>query len=101
VLTETERRGKTVTTITRVHEQLLSHRNAVPLDDDGSLQWIEIHDTIEEKIGQLDATTLNDVQIKLDILCNRLTQASVCKGDLMIAEYAKNDLKRLSFKYEN
>jgi hypothetical protein len=90
-----------MTTIARVHEQLLNHRGAAPRDDRGIMQWIEGHDAIEEKISCLKAETLGDVLIKLGILCDRLEQASVCDGDLFIARAARNDLKRLSFKYEN
>ncbi len=90
-----------MTTIARIHEQLLIHRNAAPRDDSSVMQWIEGHDAIEEKIGCLHAETLSDVLIKLRILCDRLEQASVCDGDLFIAKSARKDLMRLSFKYEN
>lgn len=90
-----------MTTIERVHEQLLTHRGAAPHDDSSVTQWIEGHDAIEEKISCLNAETLGDVLIKLGILCDRLEQASVCMGDLHIARSAMTDLKRLSFKYEN
>ena len=90
-----------MTTIERVHEQLLSHRQAVPQDDLGVAQWLEGHDKMEEKISHLDAEKLSDVLIKLDLLCDRLAQASVCAGDLSIAQSVKRDMKRLSFKYEN
>jgi hypothetical protein len=90
-----------MTTIERVHEQLLNHRGVVPHDDSSVMQWIEGHDAIEEKISSLNAETLSDVLIKLGILCDRLEQASVCDGDLFIARSVKKDLKQLSFKYEN
>lgn len=90
-----------MTRIERVHEKLLNHRGAVPRDDSGIMQWIEGHDAIEEKISCLDAETLGDVLIKLGILCDRLAQAAVCDGDLIIARSARQDLRRLSFKYEN
>lgn len=90
-----------MTTIERVHEQLLSHRGAAPQDDSRIMQWIEGHDSIEEKIGCMAAETLSDVLIKMDILCDRLRQASVCKGDLVIARSAREDLQRLSRIYEN
>jgi hypothetical protein len=90
-----------VTSIERVHERLLNHRNAVPHDEGSVVQWIEGHDNIEEKIGQLDAESLGDAMIKLGILCERLEQASVCRGDLVIARSVQRDLERLSFKYEN
>ena len=93
-------RGIIVTTIERAHEQLLNHRNAVPSDDNMAVQWIEGHDDIEKKIGHLDAEKLGDVLIKLEILYDRLGQASVCESDLFIAQSAKRDLTRLSFKYE-
>ncbi len=89
-----------MTTIARVHEQLLIHRNAAPSDDSSTTQWIEGHDAIEAKIGCLHAETLSDVLIKLEILCDRLEQASVCDDDLFIAESARKDLIRLSFNYE-
>ncbi len=84
-----------MTTIEKAHEQLLSHRDAVPLEDNNVMQWIEGHDGIEERIGHLNAETLSDVMIKLGILCDRLEQACVCDGDLLIARSARNDLKRL------
>lgn len=90
-----------MTTIERVHERLLHHRTDVPQDEKAVSQWIEGHDDIEKKISHLDAERLSDVRIKLDILCDRLAQARVCDGDLHIAESARRDLKRLSFKYEN
>ena len=90
-----------MTMIERVHEQLLDHRDAAPRDDSGVMQWIEGHDGVEEKIGCLKAETLSDVLIKLGILCDRLEQASVCDGDLLIAKSARDDLIWLSFKYEN
>jgi hypothetical protein len=90
-----------MTTIERVHEQLLNHKNAAPRDDDNAVKWIERYDTFEEKIGCLGAESLGDVLIKLDILCDRLEQASVCTGDLVIAKSVREDLKQLSFKYEN
>ena len=84
-----------MTTIEKVHEQLLSHRDAAPLEDKNIMLWIEGHDGIEERIGHLNAETLSDVMIKLGILCDRLEQACVCDGDLLIARSARNDLKRL------
>ncbi len=84
-----------MTMIERVHEQLLDHRDAAPRDDSSAMQWIEGHDGIEEKIGCLKAETLSDVLIKLGILCDRLEQASVCDGDLLIAKSVRNDLRRL------
>ena len=90
-----------MTTIERVHEQLLSHRNTAPMDDAHAGQWIDGHDAIEEKIGCLNAETLNDVLIKLGILCDRLEQASVCDGDLLMARSVRKDLLRLARNYEN
>jgi hypothetical protein len=90
-----------MTTIERVHEQLLHHRGTAPRDDSSAPQWIEGHDAIEEKISYLNAETLSDVLIKLGILCDRLEQATVCDGDLFIAKSVRNDLRRLSFEYEN
>lgn len=90
-----------MTTIERVHEQLIHHRTSVPEENKAIQQWIEGYDDIEKRIGHLDAEALSDVLIKLDILCNRLAQASVCDSDLHIANSARRDLKRLSFKYEN
>ena len=90
-----------MTSIERVHEKLLNHRNAVPHDEASVTQWLEGHDTIEERIGQLASESLGDVMIKLEILCDRLEQASVCRGDLVIARSVQRDVKRLSFKYEN
>ncbi len=90
-----------MTSIERVHEQLLNHRSAVPRDDSSVVKWIEGHDDIEEKISHLTAESLGDVLIKLEILCDRLAQASVCEGDLIIAKSARKDLTQLSFKYSN
>ena len=41
------------------------------------------------------------ILIKLDILCDRLEQASVCAGDLILARSARKDLRRLALTYEN
>ena len=90
-----------MTAIARVHEQLLNHRDAAPCDDSNIMKWLEGHDGIEEKIGQLNAETLSDVLIKLGILCDRLEQACVCDGDLFIAKSARNDLTRIAFEYEH
>lgn len=90
-----------MTTIERAHEQLLNHRGAVPHDDSRITQWLEGHDAIEEKIGCLSAETLDDVLIKLDILCDRLQQASICAGDLIIARSIKKDFMQLILKYDN
>ena len=90
-----------MTTIERVHEQLLNHRSATPRDDTSTPQWIEGYDAIEEKISCLNAETVGDVLIKLGFLCDRLEQASVCDGDLVIAKSVRNDLRRLSFKDGN
>ncbi len=87
--------GQFMTTIETVHERLLTYREAVPSDDSSVMQWIEEHDGIEETIGGLNAETLADVMIKLGILCDRLEQASVCDGDLLIAKSVRNDLRRL------
>ncbi len=62
------------------------------------MQWIETHDGIEQEISHLRAETLGDVRIKLDVLCDRLEQACVCEGDLIIAKSARGDLERLITK---
>lgn len=90
-----------MTTIEKVHEKLLSHRAAAPHEESAVAQWIEGHDSMEEKIGCMSAETLNDVLIKLGILCDRLEQASVCDGDLVIARSARDDLIRLAGNYRN
>ncbi len=84
-----------MTRIEEAHEQLLAYRKVAPLDPRAVAQWVETHDGIEQEISHLKAETLGDVLIKLDVLCDRLEQACVCEGDLMIATSARGDLKRL------
>jgi hypothetical protein len=84
-----------MTRIEEAHEQLLAYRKVAPLGQRAVAQWIETHDDIEQEISHLKGETLGDVLIKLDVLCGRLAQASVCEGDLMIATSARRDLKRL------
>ncbi len=84
-----------MTRIEETHEQLLAHRKVAPLGQKAVTQWVETHDDIEQEISHLTGETLGDVLIKLDVLCGRLAQASVCEGDLMIATSARRDLKRL------
>jgi len=69
-----------------------------PPDLGAATQWVETNDGIEQEISQLKAETLGDVLIKLDVLCDRLEQACVCDGDLMIANSARGDLERLMTK---
>ncbi len=73
----------------------MAYRKVTPLGQRAVTQWVERHDGIEQEISHLKAETLGDVLIKLDVLCGRLAQASVCEGDLMIATSARRDLKRL------
>jgi hypothetical protein len=77
------------------HEQLLAYRKVAPLGQKAVAQWVETHEGIEQELSHLKAETLDDVLIKLDVLCERLEQACVCEGDLMIATSARGDLKRL------
>ncbi len=87
-----------MTRIEEAHEQLLAYRKVAPLGQRAVAQWVETHDGIEQDISHLKAETLGDVLIKLDVLCDRLEQACVCEGDLMIATSARGDLKRLVAK---
>ncbi len=87
-----------MTRIEEAQEQLLAYRKVAPLEQGAAVQWIETHDGIEQEISQLNAETLGDVLIKLDVLCDRLKQACVCEGDLMIAISARGDLERLITK---
>ena len=87
-----------MTRIEEAHEQLLAYRKVAPLGQRAVAQWVETHDGIEQEISRLKAETLDDVLIKLDVLCDRLEQACVCEGDLMIATSARGDLKRLVAK---
>ncbi len=87
-----------MTRIEEAHEQLLAYRKVTPLGQRAVTQWVETHDDIEQEISHLKAETLGDVLIKLDVLCDRLEQACVCEGDLMIATSARRDLKRLMAK---
>ncbi len=87
-----------MTRIEAAHEQLLAYRKVAPLGQKAVAQWVETHDDIEQEISHLKAETLSDVLIKLDVLCDRLEQACVCEGDLMIATSARRDLKRLMAK---
>ncbi len=87
-----------MTRIEEAQEQLLAYRKVAPLDQRAVAQWVETHDGIEQEISHLEAETLGDVLIKLDVLCDRLEQACVCEGDLMIATSARGDLKRLMTK---
>ena len=87
-----------MTRIEETHEQLLAYRKEAPLDPRAVAQWVETHDGIEQEISHLKAETLGDVVIKLDVLCDRLEQACVCVGDLMIATSVRGDLKRLMTK---
>ena len=84
-----------MTRIEEAQEQLLAYRKAPPPDLGAATQWVETHDGIEQEISHLKAETLGDVLIKLDVLCDRLEQACVCDGDLMIANSARGDLERL------
>ena len=84
-----------MTRIEEAQEQLLTCRKVAPLDPGAVVQWIETHDGIEQEISHLRAETLGDVRIKLDVLCDRLEQACVCEGDLMIAISARRDLESL------
>ena len=84
-----------MTRIEEAHEQLLAYRKVAPLGQKAVAQWVETHDDIEQEISHLKAETLDDVLIKLDVLCGRLEQACICEGDLMIATSARRDLKRL------
>ncbi len=84
-----------MTRIEETHEQLLAYRKVAPLGQKAVAQWVETHDDIEQELSHLKAETLDDVLIKLDVLCDRLEQACVCEGDLMIATSARRDLKRL------
>ena len=87
-----------MTRIEEAQEQLLACRKAAPLEQVAAVQWVETHDGIEQEISHLYAETLSDVLIKLDVLCDRLKQACVCEGDLMIATSARGDLERLMTK---
>ncbi len=87
-----------MTRIEEAHEQLLAYRKVAPLGQKAVAQWVETHDDIEQEISHLTGETLGDVLIKLDVLCDRLEQACVCEGDLMIATSARADLKRLMAK---
>ncbi len=87
-----------MTRIEEAQEQLFAFRKGAPLDQGAAVQWVEAHDGIEQEISHLKAETLGDVLIKLDVLCDRLEQACVCEGDLMIATSARGDLERLMTK---
>ena len=87
-----------MTRIEEAQEQLLAYRKVAPLDQGAAVQWVETHNGIEQEISQLKAETLGDVLIKLDVLCDRLEQACVCEGDLLIANSARGDLERLMTK---
>ncbi len=87
-----------MTRIEETQEQLLAYRRVAPLEQGAAVQWIETHDGIEQEISHLKSETLGDVLIKLDVLCDRLEQACVCEGDLMIAISARRDLERLITK---
>ncbi len=87
-----------MTRIEEAQEQLLAYRQAAPLDQGSAVQWVETHDGIEQEISHLRAETLGDVLIKLDVLCDRLEQACVCEGDLVIAISAREGLERLVTK---
>ncbi len=87
-----------MTRIEEAQEQLLAYRKVAPLDQGAAVQWVETHDGIEQEISHLKAETLGDVLIKLDVLCDRLEQACVCEGDLIIAKSARGDLERLITK---
>ena len=84
-----------MTRIEETHEQLLAYRKVTPLGQRAVAQWVETHEGIEQELSHLKAETLDDVLIKLDVLCERLEQACICEGDLMIATSARRDLKRL------
>ncbi len=87
-----------MTRIEEAHEQLLAYRKVTPLGQRAVAQWVETHEGIEQEISHLKGETLGDVLIKLDVLCDRLEQACVCEGDLMIATSARGDLNRLMTK---
>ncbi len=87
-----------MTRIEEAQEQLLAYRRVAPLEQGAAVQWIETHDGIEQEISHLKAETLGDVLIKLDVLCDRLEQACVCEGDLIIANSVREDLERLNTK---
>ncbi len=87
-----------MTRIEEAHEHLLAYRKVAPLGQRAVAQWVETHEGFEQEISRLKAETLGDVLIKLDVLCDRLEQACICEGDLMIATSAKSDLKRLIAK---
>ena len=87
-----------MTRIEETHEQLLAYRKVAPLDPRAVAKWVETHGGIEQEISHLSAETLDDVLIKLDVLCDRLKQACVCEGDLTIAMSVRGDLKRLMTK---
>ncbi len=87
-----------MTRIEETQEQLFGHRKVAPLDQGAAVQWVETHDDIEQEISHLKAETLGDVLIKLDVLCDRLEQACVCEGDLIIAKSVRGDLERLITK---
>jgi len=87
-----------MTRIEEAREQLLAYRKVAPLNQGAAEQWIETHDSIKQEISQFSAETLGDVLIKLDVLCDRLEQACVCEGDLMIATSARGDIEKLMTK---
>ncbi len=87
-----------MTRIEEAQEQLFGHRKVAPLDPGAAVQWVYTNEDKEQEISHLRAETYGDVRIKLDVLCDRLEQACVCEGDLMIAISARGDLERLITK---
>ena len=57
-----------MTRIEEAQEQLFGHRKVAPLDQGAAVQWVETHDGIEQEISHLNAETLGDVLIKLDVV---------------------------------
>ena len=103
VLRKLPDRGDDETLIELVYRRRLAISEARPrgLSDEELDEWTSEHDGLEERIGRLSAETFGDVEIKLTILCARLREnlstefhGELC--DLMIAQCAHDDLRRLA-----
>ncbi len=94
-------RGDDESTIAYCYRKREAIKRNMPrgLPDEELDEWIDTHDGLEEAIGRFSAKTFRDLGIKLTILCDRLREnSSTCHGeicDLMIAQCAHDDLRRL------
>ena len=97
-------RDENLSQIEYLYRKLLAFREVEPdgdaTDDDRSW-WVDEHDAIEDSIGYLRSRSLADVQIKMNVLCERLREnvspgAHGSASDLMLAQAARDDLAKLS-----